>query len=117
VGDAAHGQPPNLGQGAGLAIFNAVELASSLDAAATVEDGLARWEARWLPVARKVQQWSYWYGVLAYRWPPSLHRARLGALRTLTTFGPTRRRYTWLWQGGLDDLRPVPMQSRLPRAG
>jgi 2-polyprenyl-6-methoxyphenol hydroxylase-like FAD-dependent oxidoreductase len=117
LGDAAHGQPPNLGQGAGLALSNAVELAACLDSAATVEEGLARWEARWMPVATMVQQWSYWYGVLAYRWPAPLRRARLSALRALTTFGPTRRRYTWLWQGGLDDTRQVPIQIRLPRSG
>ena len=115
LGDAAHGQPPNLGQGAGLAISNAVQLAAYLDGAATVEEGLARWEARWMPVATMVQQWSYWYGALAYRWPPPLRRARLSALRALTTFGPTRRRYTWLWQGGLDDTRQVPIQVQLPR--
>jgi 2-polyprenyl-6-methoxyphenol hydroxylase-like FAD-dependent oxidoreductase len=110
VGDAAHGQPPNLGQGAGLALANAVALAACLDEAGTVEEGLARWEARWMPVARRVQQWSYWYGVLAYRWPPPLRRTRLAALRALTSFGPTRRRYTWLWQGGLDDTSQVPIQ-------
>ena len=89
LGDAAHGQPPNLGQGAGLALSNAVELAACLDSAATVEEGLASWEARWMPVATMVQQWSYWYGVLAYRWPAPLRRARLGALHALTKFGPT----------------------------
>ena len=111
LGDAAHGQPPNLGQGAGLAISNAVQLAASVTAAATVEQGLAQWQERWMPVATRVQKWSYWYGVLAYRWPQPLRRTRLGALRTFTTFGPTRRRYTWLWQGGLDDLRPVPFET------
>jgi 2-polyprenyl-6-methoxyphenol hydroxylase-like FAD-dependent oxidoreductase len=112
LGDAAHGQPPNLGQGAGLAISNAVQLAASVTAAATVEQGLAQWQERWMPVATRVQKWSYWYGVLAYRWPQPLQRTRLGALRTFTTFGPTRRRYTWLWQGGLDDLRPVPFETQ-----
>jgi 2-polyprenyl-6-methoxyphenol hydroxylase-like FAD-dependent oxidoreductase len=116
LGDAAHGQPPNLGQGAGLAIANAVQLAAAVTAAATVEEGLAQWQARWRPVATMVQKWSYWYGVLAYRWPQPLRRTRLGALRTFTTFGPTRRRYTWLWQGGLDDLRPVPFATHLPGA-
>jgi 2-polyprenyl-6-methoxyphenol hydroxylase-like FAD-dependent oxidoreductase len=117
LGDAAHGQPPNLGQGAGLTIFNAVELAASLEKAGSVEEGLAGWQARWLPVASMVQKWSYWYGVLAYRWPQPLGRARLSALRTLTTFGPTRRRYTWLWQGGLDDVRAVPFETHRPQAG
>jgi 2-polyprenyl-6-methoxyphenol hydroxylase-like FAD-dependent oxidoreductase len=112
LGDAAHGQPPNLGQGAGLAIANAVQLADSVTSSTTVEQGLAQWQARWLPVATMVQKWSYWYGVLAYRWPQPLQRTRLGALRTFTAFGPTRRRYTWLWQGGLDDLRPVPFETR-----
>lgn len=117
LGDAAHGQPPNLGQGAGLAISNAAELAACLEKAGTVEEGLAHWESRWMPVATRVQRWSYWYGVLAYRWPPPLHRTRLTALRALTTFAPTRRRYTWLWQGGLEDTRQVPIQIRDPEAG
>lgn len=60
LGDAAHGQPPNLGQGAGLAIANAVQLAASVTSAATAEEGLAQWQARWRPVATMVQRWSYW---------------------------------------------------------
>lgn len=101
LGDAAHGQPPNLGQGAGLSIANSVALAAHLEATTDVESALRRWEGERRPLASMVQRWSYWYGVVAYRWPRGLYGARLAGLERLNRFGPFRRRFIWLWQGGV----------------
>jgi 2-polyprenyl-6-methoxyphenol hydroxylase-like FAD-dependent oxidoreductase len=101
VGDAAHAQPPNLGQGAGLAIANAWALAEALRASATVEEGLAAWESHNLRFGRRVQRWSHRYGLAGHRWPPRLHRARTATLWVLGHSPYTRHRWAWLWRGGV----------------
>jgi 2-polyprenyl-6-methoxyphenol hydroxylase-like FAD-dependent oxidoreductase len=45
VRDAAHGQPPILGQGAGLTLMNAHALAVALERNRTVGEALPAWEA------------------------------------------------------------------------
>lgn len=105
IGDSAHGQPPNLGQGAGLALTNSVALANAVTHTDSLEEAVMRWQKTYRPVALSVQRWSCWYGNLAYSWPRSLYKLRLPFLRGISRFGPTRRRYSWLWQGGLADLR------------
>lgn len=100
IGDAAHAQPPNLGQGAGMSLANALALARELEGEADIGRALEAWEARWRPVSDAVQTWSYWYGAVAYGWPQALERQRLGALKAIYAFGPTGRRIDFLWQGG-----------------
>lgn len=63
LGDAAHAQPPNLGQGAGLAISNALALAVSLEGPQHVEDALEVWEKRERPLVEHTQKWSTWWGL------------------------------------------------------
>ena len=46
VGDSAHAMVPSLGQGAGLAMANALGLAVALDAESDIPDALALWEER-----------------------------------------------------------------------
>jgi 2-polyprenyl-6-methoxyphenol hydroxylase-like FAD-dependent oxidoreductase len=101
VGDAAHAQPPNLGQGAGLAIANAWALAEALEESPSVELGLQRWDEAVRPVGQAVQRWSCRYGNFAYRWPARLRWLRAPALSALGNWGPTRDRWAWLWRGGL----------------
>ena len=55
IGDAAHAMPSALGQGAGVSMLNAVEMAEAVPASATLEAGLATWEAALRPV---VEQWQ-----------------------------------------------------------
>jgi 2-methyl-3-hydroxypyridine 5-carboxylic acid dioxygenase len=55
IGDAAHAMPSALGQGAGVSMMNAVELADAVAGAPDVETGLATWEARLRPV---IEQWQ-----------------------------------------------------------
>lgn len=106
IGDAAHAQPPNLGQGAGLAIANAFALAARLQEATSVEDGLAAWNATAFPVARNVQRLTTWYDHLGYQCPLSAAPLRAGLVKGLATFGPTRRQWEWWWRGGVP--RPTP---------
>jgi 2-polyprenyl-6-methoxyphenol hydroxylase-like FAD-dependent oxidoreductase len=62
LGDAAHAMPPNLGQGAGCALMNALGLAVALDGCADVAAALAAWERRERPLTEHVQRWSALYG-------------------------------------------------------
>jgi 2-polyprenyl-6-methoxyphenol hydroxylase-like FAD-dependent oxidoreductase len=102
IGDAAHGQPPNLGQGAGLALANSVALVRSLEAHEDIDAALKHWEATWRPIALRIQRWSCWYGHVAYAWPSFLEGLRLPLMRGVGSFGPSRRSFMTLWQGGID---------------
>lgn len=68
LGDAAHAMPPNLGQGGGCAMMNALGLAVAVDEAPTVEAGLAAWEARERPLTEHTQRWSRIYSSTTF-WP------------------------------------------------
>jgi 2-polyprenyl-6-methoxyphenol hydroxylase-like FAD-dependent oxidoreductase len=69
IGDAAHALPPNLGQGGGFAMMNALSLAVYLDRHADVADALARWERDERPRTERIQRLSVFYG-LPTTWPP-----------------------------------------------
>jgi 2-polyprenyl-6-methoxyphenol hydroxylase-like FAD-dependent oxidoreductase len=84
VGDAAHAQPPNLGQGANLTFQNAVSLASYLDQSADVKTGLLEWESRERPLTDHVQRWTDLYGRVASAWPKRLESYRSNMLRRTT---------------------------------
>jgi 2-polyprenyl-6-methoxyphenol hydroxylase-like FAD-dependent oxidoreductase len=84
VGDAAHAQPPNLGQGANLTFQNAVSLASYLDQSADVPTGLAEWESRERPLTDHVQRWTDLYGRVASAWPKRLESYRSNILQRTT---------------------------------
>lgn len=55
IGDAAQAMPPTLGQGAGIAMMNALALAVALDEAASVPEALDMWEARERPFTDHTQ--------------------------------------------------------------
>jgi 2-polyprenyl-6-methoxyphenol hydroxylase-like FAD-dependent oxidoreductase len=92
VGDAAHALPPNIGQGGGCAMMNALALAVHLDRAADLPAALAEWERRERPLTDHTQRISFLLG-LPTTWPPPLRALTLGlagrsrwltALRTRT---------------------------------
>ncbi|MFJ7728506.1 FAD-dependent oxidoreductase [Neobacillus sp. NPDC097160] len=71
LGDAAHGMEPNLGQGAGVSITSALELAKQLEWN-DIEIALNCWEMLMKPTADKTQIWSRIYGAAAANWPKEL---------------------------------------------
>jgi 2-polyprenyl-6-methoxyphenol hydroxylase-like FAD-dependent oxidoreductase len=64
IGDAAHAQPPNLGQGGGSALMNALSLAVTLESAEPVPAALAKWEAAERPLIEFSQNVAYRFGQL-----------------------------------------------------
>jgi 2-polyprenyl-6-methoxyphenol hydroxylase-like FAD-dependent oxidoreductase len=77
VGDAAHALPPNIGQGGGCAMMNALALAAHLDRAPDVPTGLAAWERQERPITDHTQRMSFLLG-LPTTWPPPLRAFALG---------------------------------------
>ncbi|WP_103531165.1 NAD(P)/FAD-dependent oxidoreductase [Streptomyces sp. SM11] len=60
IGDAAHAQPPYLGQGGGTAMTNAIALATAVSRpTASLFDALAGWECRTRPGIERTQNTSY----------------------------------------------------------
>lgn len=76
IGDAAHGLPPTLGQGAGLAIMNAYAMAQFLDQTKDVPAALAQWESKVRFVSDLTQKWSCRYDWFTRQWPTSLEFVR-----------------------------------------
>jgi 2-polyprenyl-6-methoxyphenol hydroxylase-like FAD-dependent oxidoreductase len=69
IGDAAHGLPPTLGQGAGLAIMNARGLVFALSKYENVEEALRFWEDSIRYLTDKTQAWATRFDMFANRWP------------------------------------------------
>jgi 2-polyprenyl-6-methoxyphenol hydroxylase-like FAD-dependent oxidoreductase len=76
VGDAAHAQPPNLGQGANLSFQNALSLGAALDGATDVPAALRAWEKRERPLTDHTQRWSNIFGTVCEGWPEAMHDVR-----------------------------------------
>jgi 2-polyprenyl-6-methoxyphenol hydroxylase-like FAD-dependent oxidoreductase len=74
IGDAAHALPPNIGQGGGCAMMNALSLAVHLDSESDVSPALAAWERTERPLTEHTQRISWLLG-LPTTWPPYI-RAR-----------------------------------------
>ncbi|MGN6747576.1 MAG: FAD-dependent oxidoreductase [Xanthobacteraceae bacterium] len=77
LGDAAHALPPNIGQGGGCAMMNALSLAVYLERETEIAAGLRAWERNERPMTEHTQRISYWLG-LPTTWPPALRAAALG---------------------------------------
>jgi 2-polyprenyl-6-methoxyphenol hydroxylase-like FAD-dependent oxidoreductase len=77
VGDAAHALPPNIGQGGGCAMMNALSLAVYLERESNVAAALGTWERNERPMTEHTQRISYFLG-LPTTWPPALRAAALG---------------------------------------
>jgi 2-polyprenyl-6-methoxyphenol hydroxylase-like FAD-dependent oxidoreductase len=74
IGDAAHAIPPNIGQGAGCAMMNALSLAVFLDRGADVPAQLEAWERAERPLTNHTQRISRLYGMPTF-WPAPLRTA------------------------------------------
>ena len=77
VGDAAHALPPNIGQGGGCAMMNALSLAVYLERESDVAKALETWERAERPITEHTQRISYFLG-LPTTWPPRLRAIALG---------------------------------------
>jgi 2-polyprenyl-6-methoxyphenol hydroxylase-like FAD-dependent oxidoreductase len=69
LGDAAHAQTPNLGQGGGMAMQNGLALAVALESVKHSKDiphALRDWERKERPVTEHCQKWASLYGELAH---------------------------------------------------
>ncbi|HEX2889489.1 NAD(P)/FAD-dependent oxidoreductase [Vineibacter terrae] len=75
VGDAAHALAPNLGQGGGCALMNALALAVALDETPAIETALAQWERRERPLTEHTQRISSLYSSVTAM--PSLLRSAI----------------------------------------
>ncbi|MEU9023096.1 FAD-dependent monooxygenase [Actinomadura sp. NPDC048394] len=76
LGDAAHAQPPYLGQGGGCAMMSALGLADALSGSgAPVDQRLRDWEYAERPTIEHTQRWSHRLGRLNY--VPDAARASL----------------------------------------
>ena len=84
VGDAAHAQPPNLGQGANLTFQNALALSDYLDRSPDVESGLRAWQRHERPLTDHVQRWTDLYGRAASAWPDRFSHRRSQFLEMAT---------------------------------
>ena len=73
IGDAAHALPPNIGQGAGCAMMNALSLAVFLDRGADIPRQLEAWERAERPLTDHSQRISRLYGMPTF-WPSPLRR-------------------------------------------
>jgi 2-polyprenyl-6-methoxyphenol hydroxylase-like FAD-dependent oxidoreductase len=77
IGDAAHALPPNIGQGGGCAMMNALSLAVYLEREDDVAAALQTWERNERPLTEHTQRISYFLG-LPTTWPPKLRAFTLG---------------------------------------
>ncbi len=71
AGDAAHAMAPDLGQGGGTAMVNALGLAVALEEAGDVEAGLRLWERRERALTEHTQRWARLYNHSTL-WPETL---------------------------------------------
>jgi 2-polyprenyl-6-methoxyphenol hydroxylase-like FAD-dependent oxidoreductase len=77
IGDAAHALPPNIGQGGGCAMMNALSLAVYLEREDDIGAALASWERNERPLTEHTQRISYFLG-LPTTWPPAVRAIALG---------------------------------------
>src|SRR3984957_6901773 len=101
IGDAAHAQPPNLGQGAGLAITLADQLADLVSAGGDVASTLRAWEHQARFKANMVQRITTAYDLLGNHTPEALLPLRARTFHGLSTFKPTASQWEFYWRGGV----------------
>ncbi len=86
LGDAAHALPPNIGQGAGCSMMNALSLAYYLDREKDMATALKTWETNERPMTEHTQRISVFLG-LPTTWPTPLRRAFLTHRRQIEMDG------------------------------
>lgn len=99
LGDAVHGQPPNLGQGAGCAIANAGALTDALARSGNLPKALRDWEISQRKLTEQIQAFSNRYDDVAHAWPLALEPLRTAFMSAIGSFRPTRMHWARLSAG------------------
>jgi 2-polyprenyl-6-methoxyphenol hydroxylase-like FAD-dependent oxidoreductase len=82
LGDAAHAQPPNLGQGGGMAMQVGLALAAAMEGVTDrrdIPERLAEWERRERGLVDHCQKWSRLYGEVSFL-PDEIRRSAITRL-------------------------------------
>jgi 2-polyprenyl-6-methoxyphenol hydroxylase-like FAD-dependent oxidoreductase len=106
IGDAAHAQPPNFGQGAGVAIVSSWQMAEILSQSSDIAQGLLEWEKIARPRINTVQRLTTAYDLAGYKWPTALAPVRARLFSTLSKVPVTSRKWEYYWRGGCE--APLP---------
>ncbi|WP_139006318.1 FAD-dependent oxidoreductase [Arthrobacter crystallopoietes] len=112
IGDAAHAQPPNLGQGAGVAMAAAWELAECAAYAPDIRTALADWETSSRPRINMVQRLTTAYDILNYKWPRPLAPLRSKLFSAVSNSPTLGKRWEFYWRGGA--VAPRPLGNSIP---
>ena len=94
VGDAAHGMPSTLAQGAGCAMANALALIEAVTGAPDLRAALVGWETNERPVTEITQRWAVLYLTLLKRWPSNLREMRVEMLTEAFSLPGIREHFT-----------------------
>ncbi len=100
IGDAAHAIPPNIGQGAGCAMMNALSLGVFLERSHDVPSALDAWERAERPLTNHTQRISLFFGMPTF-WPPGLR----------SVFYSVAARSRWLTRQRTRTARHIPTGS------
>jgi 2-polyprenyl-6-methoxyphenol hydroxylase-like FAD-dependent oxidoreductase len=104
LGDAAHPTTPNLGQGANMAIDDAIALARALRDEPTLAGALARYERERIPRTRLIVERSWRFGQLC-RWDSRLGVALRETMMRATPASVLRKMLRWQILESVGDLR------------
>jgi 2-polyprenyl-6-methoxyphenol hydroxylase-like FAD-dependent oxidoreductase len=83
VGDAAHGMPPTLGQGVGLAMINCHALAELVTRSENIEQALEVWESSVRFLSDATRRWAIRYDRFTRHWPRPLRMFRPQVIRAV----------------------------------
>jgi 2-polyprenyl-6-methoxyphenol hydroxylase-like FAD-dependent oxidoreductase len=107
IGDAAHAQPPNFGQGAGLAIDTSWEMAEILAGATDLAQGLRLWQEKVRRRITTVQALTTAYDIAQYKCPKPLAPLRSRLFELLGSVPTTAQQWEFWWRGGVAAPQPA----------
>lgn len=93
IGDAAHAQPPTLGQGVAMGLSNAWTLVHALTECSDVPSVLERWELKYRSRTETSQRMSVAFDAISARWPARLYGARAALLWLVGHLPVVRQRF------------------------
>lgn len=101
LGDAAHPQPANLGQGAGVSMVAALELAEVLDYEEDVRDALEMWYSGARHRVDVIQRMTTVYDLFAYKFPRPLLPLKVKLFKWASGAPGNAERWAHYWRGGI----------------